>query len=75
MLALVVDITNAECCHPNGAFGACNDGTKGTPYCGKGTCDMFGCNCAGNWDIIQDSTMISTNWFVVIFFKCSGGCR
>ena len=25
----------------------CSDGTTGTPYCGKGPCNMFGCNCDG----------------------------
>lgn len=25
----------------------CNDGTESTPYCGYGTCNIFGCNCDG----------------------------
>ncbi|XP_078608019.1 uncharacterized protein LOC144879976 isoform X2 [Branchiostoma floridae x Branchiostoma japonicum] len=25
----------------------CHDGTKGTPYCGYGPCNWFGCNCRG----------------------------
>ncbi|KAF2668931.1 hypothetical protein BT63DRAFT_246054 [Microthyrium microscopicum] len=37
----------AECCYPavnsQGAF--CRDGTVGTPYCGIGPCNEFGCNC------------------------------
>lgn len=36
----------AVCCRANIA-GRCKDGTKGTPYCGYGKCDFFGCKCAG----------------------------
>lgn len=25
----------------------CYDGTKRTPYCGVGKCNIFGCNCDG----------------------------
>ncbi|TGZ79457.1 hypothetical protein EX30DRAFT_342336 [Ascodesmis nigricans] len=25
----------------------CADGTQGTPYCGYGPCNIFGCNCDG----------------------------
>lgn len=35
----------ADCCHP--VLGMCNDDTPGTPYCGVGRCDSFGCKCDG----------------------------
>ncbi|KAF2668930.1 hypothetical protein BT63DRAFT_246062 [Microthyrium microscopicum] len=40
----------ADCCFPvsddrNRLY--CADGTLGTPYCGKGGCNRFGCNCDG----------------------------
>ena len=28
-----------------GRGGHCLDGTLGTPYCGRGPCNFFGCNC------------------------------
>ena len=37
---------NADCC-PADAWGFCADGTRGTPYCGYGPCNIFGCNCDG----------------------------
>ncbi|RWS09830.1 uncharacterized protein B4U79_11454, partial [Dinothrombium tinctorium] len=35
----------AVCCRTTN--GICADGKKGTPYCGYGSCNMFGCNCDG----------------------------
>ncbi len=32
---------------PNGGSPCCGDCTFGTPYCGRGPCNMFGCNCDG----------------------------
>lgn len=38
-------------CQPNYGYichkEVCNDGTEGTPYCGYGSCNIFGYNCAG----------------------------
>ncbi|KAF8884396.1 hypothetical protein BD779DRAFT_1801744 [Infundibulicybe gibba] len=36
----------ADCCDCPITF-SCNDGTKCTPYCGYGQCNIFGCNCDG----------------------------
>ncbi len=35
----------AECCPSHDLV--CGDCTLGTPYCGKGKCNIFGCNCDG----------------------------
>ncbi|KAF9634239.1 hypothetical protein BFW01_g5134 [Lasiodiplodia theobromae] len=37
----------ADCCYLNQKTGLCNDGTIPTPYCGKGRCTWFGCDCTG----------------------------
>ncbi|PLB39768.1 uncharacterized protein BDW47DRAFT_102375 [Aspergillus candidus] len=39
-----------DCCHTvKGGKGHrwCADGTAGTPFCGKGPCNAFGCACKG----------------------------
>lgn len=36
----------ALCCHTD-ANSKCNDGSNGTPCCGKGSCNIFCCNCDG----------------------------
>ncbi|OQE34700.1 hypothetical protein PENCOP_c016G07071 [Penicillium coprophilum] len=35
------------CCPTTKSKNRCNDGTKGTPYCGKGPCNIAGCACKG----------------------------
>ena len=44
-------------------YGVCSDCTFGTPYCGYGKCNIFGCNCDGGcrrppsgtiYDLYQD---------------------
>lgn len=38
----------SECCGSIfKPYATCDDGERGTPYCGKGSCDFFGCNCEG----------------------------
>lgn len=32
------------CCHTE-ADGLCDDGFPGTPYCGVGECNVYGCSC------------------------------
>lgn len=36
----------SACCHANDA-GDCADATTGTPFCGFGSCNLFGCACKG----------------------------
>eukprot|EP00058_Branchiostoma_floridae_P014360 XP_002599848.1 hypothetical protein BRAFLDRAFT_95538 [Branchiostoma floridae] len=58
LVVLMVDPADSACCHApkkhcSGWFfgrrctGRCHDGTQGTPYCGYGPCNIFGCNCRG----------------------------
>ena len=39
--------TRGECCptRPCGSKSICADCSLGTPYCGRGLCNIFGCNC------------------------------
>lgn len=50
------EVALADCCHTSCGwvcFGrtceptVCSDCTAGTPYCGYGSCNIFGCNCDG----------------------------
>ncbi len=36
---------NAECCYAHNEY--CKDCTMGTPFCGYGPCNEFGCQCRG----------------------------
>ncbi|XP_078609212.1 uncharacterized protein LOC144880727 [Branchiostoma floridae x Branchiostoma japonicum] len=57
LMVLMMDQADSTCCHAKatcrGWFwgrrctGRCPDGTPGTPYCGYGKCNLFGCNCNG----------------------------
>ncbi|XP_078609213.1 uncharacterized protein LOC144880728 isoform X1 [Branchiostoma floridae x Branchiostoma japonicum] len=57
LTVLMVDQADSVCCYPtplcigfntnNQCKGRCQDGTSGSPYCGKGGCNIFGCNCYG----------------------------
>ncbi|XP_035663063.1 uncharacterized protein LOC118406825 [Branchiostoma floridae] len=58
LTVLMVDPADSACCRAtkrkcSGWFwnhrctGRCYDGTQGTPYCGYGPCNWFGCNCRG----------------------------
>ncbi|XP_019638342.1 PREDICTED: uncharacterized protein LOC109480560 [Branchiostoma belcheri] len=58
LMMLMVDQADSACCRAtirscSGWFwnrrctGRCRDGTGGTPYCGRGPCNWFGCNCNG----------------------------
>ena len=49
---VVMDLANGACCGTHTACcplwkGCCGDCTYGTPYCGYGGCNIFGCNCDG----------------------------
>ena len=37
--------TNAKCCKAD-RIGRCDDGTRGTPCCGNGGCNIFCCHCS-----------------------------
>ncbi|KIM76082.1 hypothetical protein PILCRDRAFT_13104 [Piloderma croceum F 1598] len=44
------ELVHAACCYcpyPYTAGGICYDGTKCTPNCGYGPCNIFACNCDG----------------------------
>lgn len=80
-----ISLASADCCKAHCANGQrrceryiCDDGTKATPYCGRGPCNIFGCNCNGGndpglWSIHQ------TSWFFkdveVVEAKCSWPAR
>ncbi|KAL6957762.1 hypothetical protein U1Q18_049610 [Sarracenia purpurea var. burkii] len=45
---LFIKIVQADCCAPQDAIETiCDDGSTGRPCCGKGTCNVFCCNCDG----------------------------
>ncbi|CAF3819589.1 unnamed protein product [Rotaria sp. Silwood1] len=52
----VNELFKGSCCYGNFFTNRCGDGTYGNPYCGRGQCNMFGCNCDGgcrmdvNWN-------------------------
>ncbi|KAF8885957.1 hypothetical protein BD779DRAFT_644943 [Infundibulicybe gibba] len=55
-LALHIQQASAECCPCGGELictaplncdRLCYDGASCTPYCGRGSCNIFGCNCDG----------------------------
>jgi hypothetical protein len=62
-LPLLIPYVSADCCspvcqawNPVGPIcydWQCDDGTRGTPYCGQGPCNIFGCNCDGGIDQIS----------------------
>ncbi|XP_078689871.1 uncharacterized protein LOC144921103 [Branchiostoma floridae x Branchiostoma belcheri] len=58
LMMLMVDQADSACCYARKTScsgwiwnkrctGRCADGTQGTPYCGRGPCNIFGCNCNG----------------------------
>jgi hypothetical protein len=46
LLSIMSDSVTADCCYKVTNC-CCRDGTAGTPYCGVGRCNIFGCNCRG----------------------------
>ena len=50
-LAFLADKAAGDCCYKKGGWvfgkGQCRDCTAGTPYCGVGRCNLFGCSCNG----------------------------
>ena len=46
LLSMTSDTVNADCCYKINRC-CCRDGTAGTPYCGVGRCNIFGCGCRG----------------------------
>lgn len=60
----------ADCCKADDC-GHCDDGTKGTPCCGYGKCNIFCCNCDGGCRK-EDSRSIA-NRFTALDFDQSGG--
>jgi len=50
-IALLYETENASavCCR-KACKDHCMDGSIGTPYCGKGPCNIFGCNCPSCWE-------------------------
>ncbi len=43
LMMIHLEPVDAVCC--GATNGLCADGTKGTPHCGRGPCNIFGCNC------------------------------
>ena len=43
LMMIHLEPVDAVCC--GATNGLCEDGTKGTPNCGRGPCNIFGCNC------------------------------
>ena len=44
LLVIHLEPVDAVCCGAN-SNRLCDDGTEGTPYCGRGPCNIVGCNC------------------------------
>ena len=55
LMMIHLEPVDAVCC--GATNGLCEDGTKGTPHCGRGPCNIFGCNCDNGcrekWDTWQ----------------------
>ncbi|KAL1647134.1 hypothetical protein SLS58_002905 [Diplodia intermedia] len=45
IVAAIAPFAAADCCYPTNNI--CSDGTEPTPYCGYGSCNVFGCACEG----------------------------
>ena len=67
MMMIPLEPVDAVCCGADG--GICADGTEGTPYCGRGPCNILGCNCDNGcrekWDTWQTGEF-GTKWL----FNC-----
>ncbi|XP_078608106.1 uncharacterized protein LOC144880036 [Branchiostoma floridae x Branchiostoma japonicum] len=58
LMVVMVEQTDAICCHAKITCQGwlwdhhcehhCPDGTKGTPFCSHGPCNLFGCSCIGH---------------------------
>ncbi|EDU48964.1 predicted protein [Pyrenophora tritici-repentis Pt-1C-BFP] len=46
LLLLLPTLALSACCYPD-IYTTCGDGTQGTPRCGIGNCNIFGCACDG----------------------------
>ena len=69
-----IDLSASECCHVplkcdegSKSVERCYDCTESTVYCGKGKCNIFGCNCDGGCRQ-GDSSL----WCWNISSKCKG---
>ena len=45
-LTFLIEEVYGDCCYVADPA-PCADGTAGTPYCGYGKCNIFGCDCDG----------------------------
>lgn len=45
-MPLILPMAVAACCRPKPLHN-CDDGTRPSPWCGYGTCNIFGCACKG----------------------------
>ncbi|KAK4036054.1 hypothetical protein OUZ56_028125 [Daphnia magna] len=62
LIALSIVPDSVDACRPVDGF--CRDGTRGTPCCGKGRCNIFCRNCnggcrRGKTDVVDDGPMDS----------------